>query len=76
MKEYEISTKEIIEIQVGDWVDVLPNLLPLDKDNGISYEVSSLHESEIGIKVKFVDDFSEVILSPVYVVSNYRKVQK
>lgn len=76
MKEYQISSGEMVEIDSGDWVDVVPNLLPLDKTTGLSYEVSSLYDNEVGIKVKFNEEFSEVILSPIYINGNFRKVQK
>jgi hypothetical protein len=71
---YQISTGEKIDIQKGDWVDVMPNLLPLDKNTGLSYEVCSLYENEIGIKVNLGENFLEVVLSPIYINGNYRKV--
>lgn len=74
---YTISTGEKLEIVIGDWVDVVPNLLPVNNGNGLSYQVVTLYSNEVGILVK-VDrqNYSEVILSPCYIVSNYRVVSK
>ncbi len=71
-----IATGETVEIKVGDWVDLIPNLFPLDKNTGLSYEVGFLYDNEVGIKVKLDEEFSDVILSTSYINGNYRKVQK
>jgi hypothetical protein len=76
MNEYIIANGDRVEIDLGDWVDVTPNLLPLDKTTGLSYEVCSLYQNEVGIKVNLGENFSEVVLSPIYINGNYRKVQK
>jgi hypothetical protein len=72
---YVVSSGNEIMIAVGDWIDVVPNLLPPTNENGLSYEVVSLYNSEVGILVKLdKENYSEVILSPCYIVNNYRKV--
>jgi hypothetical protein len=75
MNNYFISNGNNIEIRHHDWVEIVNGLFPPDDSNGLSFEVSSLYDCEIGIMVK-LDGFqySEVILSPLYIVSNYRRV--
>jgi hypothetical protein len=74
MGNYIVANGDEIEIKMGDWVDITPNLLPLDKTTGLSYEVCSLYENAVGIKVNLGENFLEVILSPIYISGNYRKV--
>ena len=75
MNTYIISNGNSIEIKKHDWVEIIKGLLPSDDSNGLNFEVSSLYEYEIGIMVKLNGiQYSEVILSPLYIVSNYRKV--
>ena len=75
MNTYFISNGNSIEIRNHDWVEIINGLFPADGSNGLSFEVSSLYDYEIGIMVKLDGiQYSEVILSPLYIVSNYRKV--
>lgn len=72
---YVIGSGEEIEISEGDWVDVVPNLLPANGVNGLSYQVIKLHYGAISILAKLDgQEMSEVVLSTCYVLGNYRKV--
>lgn len=72
---YIVSSGEELEIAIGDWVDIVPNLLPLNNGNGLSYRVVSLYNNEVGILAKADrQNYSEVLLSPCYIINNYRRV--
>lgn len=72
---YIISDGTLVDIKIGDWVEIVPGLLKINGTNGLSYEVIALFDFEVGIMVEFNNGiFSEVVLSPVYIVANYRRV--
>lgn len=72
---YVIGSGEELEIAVGDWVDLVPNLLAPNEANGLSYQVVSLYNREIGILAKADGQvYSEILVSACYVLNNYRKV--
>lgn len=76
MKKYKISDCQEVEINIGDWVEVKKNLLPSDPVSGLSYEICSLYDNQVGILVKLEDkEAEEVILSTDHIVANYRRVQ-
>lgn len=75
MNTYTILDGSNIEIRHHDRVEVVSGMFPADGSNGLSFEVSSLYDCEIGIMVKLDGiQYLEVVLSPLYIVSNYRRV--
>lgn len=73
---YDIANSLRVEIEVGDWVDIMEGIVPNDPVWGQSFEVVGIPDAQQVVVLMF-DGGSERVPTPVdaaIIIDNYRKV--